>query len=112
MEVSWKRRGQYFSSRLRQRSLSRPRFARSSAARIRSRVLRLAVPPSGREIRRGTLIEEGGTMCFSLFDYEMRHPCMCVSVVGTVGLHVDSGTEDSQGGGPPASGRNLQKLKL
>ena len=37
---------------------------------------------------------------------------MCVSVVGTVGLHVDSGTEDSQGGGPPASGRNLQKLKL
>ncbi|KAM7248849.1 hypothetical protein CapIbe_000888 [Capra ibex] len=59
MEVSWKRRGQYFSSRLRQRSLSRPRFARSSAARIRSRVLRLALPPSGREIRRGTLIEEG-----------------------------------------------------
>ena len=50
------------SSRLRQRSLSRPRLARSPAARIRSRVLRLVVPPSGREIRRGALIEEGGAI--------------------------------------------------
>lgn len=48
------------SSRLRPRSLSRPRFAPSSAARIQSRVFRLAVPPSGREVRRGTPIEEGG----------------------------------------------------
>ena len=56
-------------------------------------------------------------ICFSrytshLFRLLCRHPCMCVSVVGTVGLQVDSGTEDSQGSGSPASGRTLQKLKL